>query len=88
MELAGVPTDDRNAGYIDEDESDIEYSDFEEADWDANRYFTLCCNLFNAHHMYSFSVLMKKVDGSICMKGFLVFRAMKRTTLINVWTMS
>lgn len=39
MELAGVPTDDRNAGYIDEDESDIEYSDFEEADWDADRYF-------------------------------------------------
>lgn len=41
MELAGVPTDDRNAGYIDEDESDIEYSDFEEGDWDADRYYTI-----------------------------------------------
>jgi len=37
MELAGVPSDDRNAGYIDEDESEIEYSDFEEGDWDFDR---------------------------------------------------
>jgi len=48
MELGGVPLDDRNAGYIDEDESEIEYSDFEEGDWDFDRLIVLGC-LFNVH---------------------------------------
>jgi len=46
--LDGVPSDDRNAGYIDEDESEIEYSDFEEGDWDFDRLVVLGY-LFNAH---------------------------------------
>lgn len=56
MELAGVPTDDRNAGYIDEAESDLEYSDFEDGDWDVDRYsYAQCVILFNAHRTFYYS---------------------------------